>query len=286
MKTLNGLFPTIISKYAFVFCLRFDLLVYRARLVWISDSLQLARYLAWLDDSSNEVQRLANILRDNAIAEAFRYVAYSEQSIASASTAPCLEVELRLVQHMIKQRAEGALVELPEDSELRKIVGGIQEKTGSDASDVVMREPNRRERAWNDLHKLEIVLDLNSSFTNQHSATSLKTAITLCKAYPSTAGRFLSIATALKEHEVSRDPTSLPRIYTIATRLVEKAWGSHSLGQLQTCQKGHPYSGGSFPEGCPECGRKIELPDVEFARNARFLHENKFLEQMTRCGPS
>ena len=46
------------------------------------------------------------------------------------------------------------------------------------------------------------------------------------------------------------------------------------------------YSGGSFTQGCPECGRKVELPDVEFRRNAEILHEDKFLGQMTRRGPS
>jgi rubrerythrin len=284
MKKLNSHFPTVIPKYEFVFSLRFDLLVYRARLVWISDSLRLAQYLAGLEDSSNEVQRLADILRGNAIAEAFRYIAYSEQSIASASTAPCLEVELRLVQNMIKKLAESGLRELPEDSELRRTVGSVQKKT---CMDVVLREPNRRERGWNAGARREKLLVLSSSFTKGPSANSLEAAMTLCKEYPSTAGRFLSIATALKADDVHRDPTNLARMYTIATRLVEKAWASHQLGQLQTCQNGHAYSGGSFPEGCPECGRKLELPDVEFSRNAKFLQEDKFLQQMMmmRCGP-
>jgi hypothetical protein len=37
-----------------------------------------------------------------------------------------------------------------------------------------------------------------------------------------------------------------------------------------------------FSEGCSECGRKVGVPNVEFAK---FLHEDKFLEQMTTCGP-
>jgi rRNA maturation protein Nop10 len=283
MKMLYGLFPKSIYGYAFVFCLRFDLLVYRAGLIWISDSLQLAQYFAKLDDPSNEVHRLARILRDNAITEALRYVARFEQSIASASTAPALEVELRLVQIMIKKIVEGALLESPENSELKKIVRIAQEKTGLNDPDVVIRELNRGVRHWNEVPQVENGLDLSPSFTKEQSETSLKTAIALCKEYPSTAGRFLSIATALRAYEVGSGPTNLPRMYTVATRLVEKTWGSHRLGQLQTCQKGHPYSGGSFPEGCPECGSKAELPDMEFARNARFLHEDKFLEQMRIC---
>jgi hypothetical protein len=27
------------------------------------------------------------------------------------------------------------------------------------------------------------------------------------------------------------------------------------------------------------------VPNVEFARRTKFLHEDKFLEQMTTCGP-
>jgi len=44
-----------------------------ARLAWIS--VRVANYLAGLQDSLNELQRLANILQKKAIAEAFRYVA-------------------------------------------------------------------------------------------------------------------------------------------------------------------------------------------------------------------
>lgn len=285
MKKLNSLFPTIVAKYTLVFCLRFDLLVYRARLVWMSDSLQLAQYLAGVEDSSNEVQRLAAILRENVIGEALRYIAYSAQSIASASTAPCLEVELRLVQNMIQQLAESGLRELPEDAELRKTVGNVQEETGPEDVDGVLRKLNYRERDWSEVLRHERSLVFSSSFTKGHSMNSLKTATTVCKEYPSTAGRFLSIATALKAEEAGGDSKDLARMYAIATRLVEKAWGSHRLGQLQRCQNGHPYSRGSFPEGCPECGRKVEVPDVEFARNGQFLHEDKFLEQMTRSGP-
>jgi hypothetical protein len=282
MKTLNGLFPNIVAKYEFVFCLRFDLLLYRAHLVWISDSVRLARYLAGLEDSSNEVQRLASIICDNAIAEALRSVAYSGKSIAAASTAPCLEVELRLIQEMIKQLTKCGVRELSQDSELGEMVGK-REINGLVDPDIVVKELDRRDNDGCSVSELDRGLDLGSSFTREQSANSLKTATTLCKEYPNTAGRFLSIVAAPKPQELDRHPPNLPRMYSDATRLRE-AWGSHVLGQLRTCQKGHPYSGGSFPKGCPECGRKAEVPDVEFARNAKYLHGDKFLEQMTRCG--
>ena len=133
-------------------------------------------------------------------------------------------------------------------------------------SDVVMTELYRGVRAWDDVHNLEDTLDLSSSSTKEHFADSIKTTITLCKEYPSTVGRFSSIAKALNDDKVDPDPTSLPRMYIIETRFAERALGSHILGQLETCQAGHP--------------------NVEFVRNAKFLHEDKFWEQMIRCGPS
>ena len=135
----------------------------------------------------------------------------------------------------------------------------------SDGSEFVMTELYRGARAWDDVHNREDTLDLSSS-TKEHFADSIKTTITLCKEYPSTVDRFSSIAKALNDDKVDPDPTSLPRMYFIETRFAERALGSHILGQLETCQTGHP--------------------NVVFMRIAKFLHEDKFWEQMTRCGPS
>jgi hypothetical protein len=113
------------------------------------------------------------------------------------------------------------------------------------------------------VHNLEDTFDLSSSTTKEHFADSIKTTIALCKEYPSTVGRLSSIAKALNDDKVDPDPTSLPRMYIIETRFVKWPLGSHILDQLETCQAGHP--------------------NVEFVRNTKFLHEDKFWEQMTRC---
>lgn len=208
----------------------------------------------------------------------------------SAIAAPCLEVELRLVQVLIKKLMERALRESPENLGLRKVFRNLEEKIDSttlgtkfsnvrpdqseesrtshhgmalsDGSDVVMTELYRGVRAWDDVHNLEDTLDLSSSSTKEHFGDSIKTTITLCKEYPSTVGRFSSIVKVLNDDKVDPDPTSLPRMYIIETRFAERALGSHILGQLETC------------------------PNVEFVRNVKFLHEDKFWEQMIRCGPS
>ena len=278
MAKLHGLFPAIIPNYALIFCLRFDLLVYRARLVWITDSFRLAQYLAGLEDASHEVQRLANVLRGNAMAEALQYFAYIQQSIAVASAAPCLEVEFRLVQLMLQQIADGVLRELPgaggsldPGSLWTHLSGALSDDPGS---------PAGYAKTENSLG------DLGFFLGKKHSEDSVKTAITLCKTYPGTAGRFLPIATTLKDDVTGPDLKNVSRTYSIATRSVEKAWGGYILGRLEMCERRHPFSKGSFPEGCPECGRKAELPDAEFAKNAEFLQEDKFLEQMRRCGLS
>lgn len=136
----------------------------------------------------------------------------------------------------------------------------------SNGSDVAMTELYCGARAWDDVHNLEDTLDLSSSSTKEHFVDSIKTTITLCKEYLSIVSRFSSITKALNDDKVDPDPTSLPRMYIIGTRFAERALGSHILGQLETCQAGHP--------------------NVEFVRNTKFLHEEKFWEQMTRCGPS
>ena len=242
--------------------------------------------MAALEDASHEVQRLANVLRGNTIAEGVRYFTYAQRSIALASTAPCLEVEFCLVQSMIKKIAGEALQELKNVGGFEPANLGIQLSTFSAANAV--EEPLEL-FAFNLPNNSDCVsgeTDRSSCLAKQHSKDSLENVITLCKQHPSSTGRFLSLAKMLKQHTAGSDPTNLQRVYSLATRLGEKAWGSHILGQLETCDKLHPYSRGSFPEGCPECGKKVELPEVEFARNSDFLHEDKFLEQMRRCGPS
>ena len=102
-----------------------------ARLAWISDSQRVAKHLVGLQDSPNELQRFPNVLRDNAIVEAFRYVSYCRQSIISAITASCLEVEPRFVQALIKKVIEYALRESPENLGLRKPVKSLEEKIDS-----------------------------------------------------------------------------------------------------------------------------------------------------------
>jgi hypothetical protein len=222
-------------------------------------SVRVANYLAGLQDSSNKLQRLANILRDIAIAGAFRSVTYCGQSML-AIAAPCLEVELQLVQVLIKKLMERALLKSPENLGLRKAFRNLEEKIDSgtefsnvhldqieesrtshhgsallDGSDVVMAELYRGAKAWGDVHNLEDTLDLSSSSTKEHFADSIKATITLCKEYLSTVGRFSSIAKALNDDNVDPDPTSLPGMYIIETRFVERAQGSHILGQPETC---------------------------------------------------
>jgi hypothetical protein len=75
-----------------------------ARLDWISHGLQLARFLAALQDSSNELQQLSGVLRDNTVCRGFPLCSLlCRQSIISAITAPCLEVRLRVAQISIQK---------------------------------------------------------------------------------------------------------------------------------------------------------------------------------------
>lgn len=119
--------------------------------------------------------------------------------------------------------------------------------------------------------------DIPAEAIGMDTKGSLNVAIRICNAYPHTAGRYLAAAHAMRKYQSNPDVTAIPK-YT--NRAAEKGWGSHVLGQLKTCESGHLYSGGSFAEGCPECGKQVELPEVEYTKSAQFLFEDRFLAQM------
>lgn len=266
MAALHKMFPALTPKYMLLFRPRFDLLAVRARSVWIQDSLRSARFLAALKDGSYEVQRLANLLRENAIVECVRYIAYCEERIKAMTSAPCLEVEFRIAQLSLRHLAECAMVE---ELSVKSTHLGASPTMNSDVSTTYAK---MSKDGFAPRHAVDFVLKKEAA---EHSHEVVNT---ICKQYPDTAGRFLAVATALRNQQRTADPTELPKIYT--TRASERAWGNHVVGQLRQCEKGHAYSGGSFPEGCPECGRKYELPEEEFTKSAQFLHEDDFLAKM------
>ena len=261
MKALHNSFPLVVQEYALIFQLRFDLLEFRARIAWVYDSIRSVRFLSGLIDASNEVQRLAQVLRGSVVAECVRSIAYCEQRLPLVNS-PRLEVEVRLAQILFKYLLDSALMggKLTIDAEVTSPVEGRQTTAVTDSQ--------------------KLGSDITLTFTGQNANSSLNSAIKLCKMYPNTAGRFLNVANELKSYRCTPDVTILPRPWTKRSSASEKAWGSHILGQLKMCETGHPYSSGSFPEGCPECGKRVELPEVEYARSAQFLHEDEFLAMM------
>ncbi len=108
MKALHTLFPSLVAEYALLFELRFDLLEFRARIAWVCDSLRSVRFPSGLQDGSNEVHRLAQVLHGNAVAECVRYITYCEQRLPRPDS-PCMEVEIRLAQIVFKYLLESAL---------------------------------------------------------------------------------------------------------------------------------------------------------------------------------
>jgi hypothetical protein len=125
-----------------------------ARLAWISDSQRVAKHLAGVQDSPNELQRFPNVLRESpenlGLRKLFRNL---EEKIDSAT----LGTEFSNVR--------------PDQSQ-----GSATSYRGtalSNGSNVVTTELNRGARAWGDVHNLEDTLDLNSS-TKEHFADSVK----------------------------------------------------------------------------------------------------------------
>ena len=283
MATLHTVFPAFVSSNRLTFRHRFALLEYRARYVWISDSLRLSHEFSSKLDPSSQLQCMAYALRDTALAECCRCITLSAESISEAEanypTDPCLEVELRL--------QELAFIYL-----LQSTVG-----IGAVGSELTI-EQERNADARLKAH----TLDLANTFHSGRVTASLSRIIHLCKSYPNSAGQFEAVALAFQSlstsvgsnhptvpaHAISQSEfhsCHIPQIYTSSTRKTERAWGNYVLNNLVRCKNKHPYSSVSFKKGCPECGVLVKLrewraTEGEFEQNAAFLKEDAFLRAM------
>ena len=247
MSRLHEIYPGDVANYNLTFKWRFLLLEARAHYSSICDSLRIASALFELKDSSGEIHRLANdILRSESREVALQYVFFCDRIVDSAASlhAPMLEVEARLLQ--------AAFVKL------------VESTVAEDSSTTLQCRPAK----------------IPTMPAIPVYASSLSTALALCKGYPGTAGRFHTVVKAMQEHQPDPDMSIIPQIYTATTRATERAWGGHVLDRLAVCENMHPFSKGSFPIGCPECGKRVEAPEVEYEKAKAFLKEDEFLKMM------
>ena len=247
MRRLHEIYPGDIVDYNLTFKWRFLLLEARAHYSSTYDSLRIASTLSDLQDSSGEVHRLANdVLRAESREVALQYAFFCDRIVDSATSlhAPMLEVEARLLQTAFVKLFESTLAE--------------------DSNTTLQCRP----------------ANIPTIPTIPAYASSLTSALALCRSYPGTAGRFHTVVKAMQEHQPDPDVSTIPQIYTAKTRATERAWGGHVLDCLVVCANMHAYSEGSFLVGCPECGKQVEAPEVEYEKAKKFLREDEFLKMM------
>ncbi|KAI9810891.1 MAG: hypothetical protein M1827_005750 [Pycnora praestabilis] len=79
----------------------------------------------------------------------------------------------------------------------------------------------------------------------------------LCRRFPDTAGKFTRTFGLLRD--ITRGQRRTERLYKPETLELWRKWGNYKTGYYTKCPYKHPYSAKTFPEGCPECGREVEL---------------------------
>lgn len=228
------------EKYTLLFHVRSDILEYRSRAVLALDTLKVSHLLMALEDRSCEVQRQAGVLQSVALQECFNCAECCRASIARCHLASS---------------------------------SSAHNSSGSFPS---IQDPP----AYSPCVQVELLLQ-ETQFRYMAGDTSpslLEKANLLCKQYPYTAGGFLETVESFYQYNDTRNPANIPTVTNI--RSAERDWGRHAVGHLTTCDQKHPYSTVTFPGGCSECGKKVELENEVFGRTQAFLQENEFLRAM------
>ncbi len=102
---------------------------------------------------------------------------------------------------------------------------------------------------------------------------SLSKSWTLCHTFPDTAG--LLISTCIAVRTVVGGGQRPPNLYK--ARDIWWTWPKHVVGNLESCQFGHPFSGETW-SGCPECGR--EATKTKPINPQKYLKETDFVAAM------
>lgn len=125
--------------------------------------------------------------------------------------------------------------------------------------------------------------DIASSSTGVASGSVpavLQEALLLCRRFPNTAGVFRETIYRFQNYVRGDDLRAIPLITSENGRETEKAWGMHVVGHMRTCGNKHSYSTESFPNGCPECDRKVEFDDEATKKARAFLNEDGFMKRV------
>lgn len=245
--SVSTLYPLVGSQYiegnTLPFVLRFGLLLARARILWIEDNLQVANFLSLLKDPSEELPRIAILLREDSIKPCVEGKGMCLDAIASSKDChlPAIEAEFRILYVIFRYL---------------EIVCTTLSKNANALSEAF------------------------DSTVNEEMTEHIKAATYLCKHYPRTTGKFMpavnEISRFLSDPRTTKLPTSF---HTKKTRETEQLWAEHKLGHLTACPAGHPYSEETF-KSCPECEDHVLDLEQQTKAAQKFLFEEEFLAKM------
>ncbi|KAL9619933.1 MAG: hypothetical protein Q9160_005490 [Pyrenula sp. 1 TL-2023] len=245
--SVSTLHPLLGSQYikgnTIPFVLRFGLLLARARISWIQDNLQVADFLSSLKDSSEELPRMAVLLREDSIKPCVEGTGMCLDAIASSKDCqfPAMEAEFHILFVLFRY--------------LETVCTALSK----------------------DVSALSEAFD---SIVNEEMFEHIEAATYLCKHYPRTTGRFMpavdELSSFLKGPRTTKLPTSF---HTKKTRETEQLWGEHKVGYLTACLAGHPYSQETF-KNCPECEEYVLDVEQQTKASQKFLFEQDFLAKM------
>ena len=127
---------------------------------------------------------------------------------------------------------------------------------------------------------LQIVVRSSGVESRLNTEASCERVMHLCRRYPDTAGKFLKSYRNIERSLNSFQP--LVPLYTAETTETWRRWGRHVVGHLRCCKYGHPYSTATF-DGCPDCGREVEVAAAPEPIDYEALMKNdEFLAKMRR----
>ena len=202
-----------------------------------------------------------------------------------------LFVRSRLIILEESIRMLGALRSMDDDSEHTSVlIQGLQSMTQNEANQHILSINNIiTECDFKNLKRLEaearlmqvgfyILLGDLGAASDLGCEASLNRILSLCSAFPDTAGVLLTTYNSMKM--VIDGKQCHANLYTRGSKGIWWSWPAHKVGNLKQCVHGHQYSTSTWP-GCPECGREVVFsPEPEAVDSKKFLKENAFVAAM------
>ncbi|KAK5225217.1 hypothetical protein LTR47_009642 [Exophiala xenobiotica] len=247
-------FPNIARSYDLKFHSHFDALEYRVIGIRIQDTVRMANHLLGLQDPSFGVQRQGMKMLEYVHKESLARVDHCQNALNNdrVKTSPMIDAEIRLHQVQFSLFAKATKSKL-------SALGTTVEGAVSATDDTAIKG------------KLDEVMEICEHYPDTH------------KLLMDTTAEFIQ---AIDRADVMEDTICIPKVKTRGVREIEKLWAQHEVGSLKVCAKSHVYSTKTFPQGCPECGRKVMTDRELYQKSSKHLFEDRFLTAMRARGGS